>query len=325
MAESERNALIEPDLEHEVETSASDDNDSAFDSDDARSEIASLTSEITDYVYKNGRRYSALTDAKYRLPNDERECDRNDLVHHIYGMLLGGRLVFSPVGDKPSRILDVGCGTGIWANDVGDLYPSAEVIGTDISPIQPPWVPPNVQFIVENAEEEWQFKTPFDLIHFQNLNGSISNWPRLIKQIYENLKPGGYIEAKETDAWATSDDDTIPASSNLMRWQERCFAASRTLGLSPTAPEQLKQWITDAGFVDVQERQFKLPFNEWPKNPELKQVGRYQLVQYLDALEPYALGLLVEVLGWSREEVEVFLVGLRRDLKDRRIHGYNVL
>ncbi|KAL1622953.1 hypothetical protein SLS56_008561 [Neofusicoccum ribis] len=270
MVESERNALIEPDLEHEVETSAGDDSDSAFDSDDAyvpstavfstenlaytdirRSEIASLTSEITDYVYKNGRRYSALTDAKYRLPNDE--------------------------------------------------------------------------FIVENAEEEWQFKTPFDLIHFQNLNGSISNWPRLIKQIYENLKPGGYIEAKETDAWATSDDDTIPASSNLMRWQERCFAASRMLGLSPTAPEQLKQWITDAGFVDIQERQFKLPFNEWPKKPELKQVGRYQLVQYLDALEPYALGLLVEVLGWSREEVEVFLVGLRRDLKDRRIHGYNVL
>lgn len=27
-------------------------------------------------------------------------------------------------------------------------------------------------------------------------------------------------------------------------------------------------------------------------------------------------------LGWTREEVEVFLVGVRRDLRDMRIHAY---
>lgn len=33
----------------------------------------------------------------------------------------------------------------ICGSDFGDQYPNATVIGTDLSPIQPTWVPPNVQ------------------------------------------------------------------------------------------------------------------------------------------------------------------------------------
>ena len=52
---------------------------------------------------------------------------------------MNGKLFFAPIGDKPGRILDIGTGTGIWAIDVGDEYPDAEIIGTDISPTQPSW------------------------------------------------------------------------------------------------------------------------------------------------------------------------------------------
>jgi len=39
-------------------------------------------------------------------------------------------------------------------------------------------------------------------------------------------------------------------------------------------------------------------------------------------LEGLSLGLFTRVLGWTKEEVEVFLVGVRRDMKDTRIHTY---
>ena len=56
---------------------------------------------------------------------------------------------------QATTILDIGTGTGIWAIDMADLYPSAVVTGTDLSPTQPSWVPPNVRFEVDDFKDEW--------------------------------------------------------------------------------------------------------------------------------------------------------------------------
>jgi 2-polyprenyl-3-methyl-5-hydroxy-6-metoxy-1,4-benzoquinol methylase len=76
-----------------------------------------------------------------RLKQYQVEQERLDLHHLIYLMLLRGLHYLAPI-DKPNRILDVGTGTGIWAQEMAELFPDAEVIGTDLSPIQPSWTPP---------------------------------------------------------------------------------------------------------------------------------------------------------------------------------------
>lgn len=45
---------------------------------------------------------------------------RLDIVHHTYLLLLDNKLHLAPIGPNPTRILDVGTGTGIWAIDAGE-------------------------------------------------------------------------------------------------------------------------------------------------------------------------------------------------------------
>jgi hypothetical protein len=68
---------------------------------------------------------------------------------------------------------------------VGDEYPEAEIQGIDLSPIQPQWVPPNVQFMVDDAEAEWLFPAEsLDYIHIRHMTSSIRDWPTLLSRAY---------------------------------------------------------------------------------------------------------------------------------------------
>lgn len=69
---------------------------------------------------------------------------------------------------------------------MGDEYPEAAVTGIDLSPIWPDWVPPNVKFVVDDAEAEW-FHEPdsFDFIRLGNMAPSIQEWPKLFESAYK--------------------------------------------------------------------------------------------------------------------------------------------
>ena len=80
--------------------------------------------------------------------------------------------------------------------------------------------------------------------------------------------------------------------------------------------------MADAGFVDIQTRMFMWPTNTWPKDPFMKKLGQWNMVNLLDGLEGFCLALLTRGLGWRKEEVDVFVAKVGRDLRDRKIHAY---
>lgn len=67
----------------------------------------------------------------------------------------------------------------------------------------------------------------------------------------------------------------------------------------------------------------QVPLNPWPKNRRLKEIGRYQQANMLEGMEAYTLALFSRVLGWSRQEILGFLVGVREEIMDRSIHIYS--
>ncbi|KAF9699404.1 hypothetical protein EKO04_002129 [Ascochyta lentis] len=271
--------------------------DSTYDDSDAWSYATSLSSSVEKYKWENGRRYHSYREGAYNFPNDEKEQDRLDMNHHLCLLLLDNELHFTELPqDRSIRILDIGTGTGIWAMEMGDKFPNAQVIGNELSPIQPRWVPPNVQFEIDDAESPWPPREPFDFIHIRYMLGSIQNWPRLLRQSYENLTPGGWIELQDFNTLAYSEDGSAADDNKIL------------------------EFCQDAGFVNVRHEVRKVPIDTWARDKKLKQIGALYRLNLEELLEAALLGLLVRVENWKPEEVNVFIAQIRTALKDKSVH-----
>ena len=80
-----------------------------------------------------------------------------------------------------------------------------------------------------------------------------------------------------------------------------------------------------AGFVDIKEYFFKIPVSPWPKDRQLKEVGKYQQLNYLEGYGGIGIALLSRELGWTVDEFEVLLAATRNELRDRSIHCWQPL
>jgi SAM-dependent methyltransferase len=250
-----------------------------------------LTSSITKYRWENGRRYHAYKEGEYVMPNDEYEQDRLNLQHQIYRLCLDGWLYRSPI-KNPKKVLDIGTGTGIWAIDFADEYPGAAVIGTDLSPIQPSYVPPNLSFYVDDFEQPWEFgdRASFDFIHWRSLCGSTSEWSKLYGQAMANLKPGGWLEVQEYHTWVYGDDETYERAPYTQHWLKLMNDASVEFGKKYDVADMHRGWMEEAGFVDVREEVYKVGL---PVERDVV-IHRLALVQqdYLSFFPHYILPIL---------------------------------
>lgn len=83
------------------------------------------------------------------------------------------------------------------------------------------------------------------------LGGSIANWPALLRQAYTHLVPGGWIELQDFDAWASTDDDSLPESSAYWEFQTSLEEAATRFGRRMNVGPGHAAALREAGFVGV--------------------------------------------------------------------------
>ncbi|GJC81164.1 putative methyltransferase tdiE [Colletotrichum liriopes] len=80
--------------------------------------------------------------------------------------------------------------------------------------------------------------------------------------------------------------------------------------------------MTEVGFKDVVLTKNKWPMNSWPKDPHYKTLGTWSLENYLQGIEGWTMAAFTKGLGWTKEQVQVFLIDVRNEMKDKTIHAY---
>ncbi|OAL69374.1 hypothetical protein A7D00_6493 [Trichophyton violaceum] len=246
----------------------------------------SLSEHAYQVVEENGRQYC---DNTYFMPNDEREQTRLNIFHQMYLIILEGRLTKCALPQSIKRVLDVGSGPGDWALAMGDEFPNAEIIATDISvfDIQSVGIcPPNVSFQIDDAQGEWTFNEPFDFIHVRGLGGGISDWALFYQQAYQHLAPGGFIQV--ADSALLTGDITLPnapPNSYLSIYLGALGSAAEMAG-HPRSFNHLRSAAFEAaGFTDIRIYDTNIPVGTWPADPQEKTLGKMTLIVLFESLE----------------------------------------
>ncbi|KFY48756.1 hypothetical protein V495_01056 [Pseudogymnoascus sp. VKM F-4514 (FW-929)] len=283
-------------------------------------DTTSVSSSVYAHTYERGRRYQSFKNGRYPIPNDDVEQNREDMKHAMLMELTDGKLFYAPVGEYPQKILDIGTGTGIWAIEVGDAYPSAHIQGIDLAPIQPLWVPPNVEFIVDDCEKDW-LTDDIDLAHFRFMAMILRNMPVVLGHAYKSLRPGGWIELQELHGHPYCDDGTMGSDDPFKRLYDLAGQAYQKFGMSTSLPAQLEPLLLDAGFQNVHCKVMKVPIGTWAKDKTMRLIGLYQKTAVGDFISTLG-GRPFAALGMSEEEAQVTLAFARKALNDPSVHRY---
>lgn len=151
------------------------------------------------------------------------------------------------------------------AHIVADRYPSAQVIGIDLSPIQPSWAPINVRFMIDDVEDDWVESDVYNLIHMRHSCPYLSNIEGFLQKCYDHLVPGGWCEFSDFGGRALCDDGTMPDDYPVNEAMALWHTIMAQTGGNTLIVNEHENNFKSAGFTGVRCRIIKTPIGAWPK------------------------------------------------------------
>lgn len=240
---------------------------------------------------------------------------------------MNNRTLHSPIPPTTTRkLLDVGCGTGIISDLLGNTFSSAKVFGIDLSPV-PAHLrqhPSNVKFVQGNVLDGADSlnvltgggEEMFDLIFSRYLVFGFNKWHEFLDVCFSAIAPGGYIESQEFEiAW---NDDAGVRVSEEWEWWRRLRGEMTKRGMDPDAGVKMKAWMEEAGFAHVQHHEYKWAFKgEFETDEKLKDMALWTVSEGgHPPMFAQALNRLVTASDGDGEQTKQEVSRLQQEIRD---------
>ncbi|KAE8138749.1 hypothetical protein BDV38DRAFT_291811 [Aspergillus pseudotamarii] len=197
----------------------------------------------------------------YVLTRDFLDNNRINLQHYLWIELFGYHIHPTiPTTSPTLRIADIGTGTGVWLTDQARRLPSTVFLeGLDVSfDATPPQelLPPNVNLREYNilGETPPDLQGLYDIVHIRNFSFVLKNdqVEQVIRNLYQLLKPGGYIQWGEPDVSSfriekSDPENKIGALTELIQ-----IGQGQDGRLRPTWVPKLPRYFQEIGMEGVE-------------------------------------------------------------------------
>lgn len=161
-------------------------------------------------------------------------------------------------------------------------------------------------------------KSPHAYLHHEHGRPqSLTAWS------YRHLKPGGYVEFQGFNHTPRCDDGSLTPETPyaLREFFEFLEEGMARFGLDLNSIELVPEALGKLGFTDINTQSHKAPFGAWPHDKTLQACGAFAQTSFVDGLRGLAARPFgPKGLGWSNEQLEAFLAGVRKDCLDPSFH-----
>ncbi|KAF7374735.1 S-adenosyl-L-methionine-dependent methyltransferase [Mycena sanguinolenta] len=217
----------------------------------------------------------------YEQPMDDRgvylgfpatsDTERLDTVHTTIARYFGNELGPAPLnGLRPSKVLELGCGTGTWAIQAAKQFPGAQVVAVDQFPLPDRNLPPNMTFHQADLQKlEFEDGT-FDIVHARLVMVHVADGPGTLLRTSRLVKPGGLLLIEDLDAISVTKAGGPATRRFVHKYQE----IQDGRGVDIELARKIEAIITSfPDFSDIQVKKISIPFAANTSDEALNQLG----------------------------------------------------
>lgn len=244
--------------------------------------------------------------------------------HHALVALAKDGPIQAPLS-SPNLILDIGCGPGIVTRYLSSHFPAAEhVYGIDLclTPAEPEdSTLANLAFIrgdfrkIAGVDPRLPYGSA-DYVYSRLLICGMTEWPGYVRQALKMLKPGGWAEMGDYVERVYYTDMRLVAHEDW-EWLRSIRTGGAKQGLDLDAGLNIPRYMEDAGFVDVQTWEHRIPFwrSAAVERPETKAITEHSIGDPW-GLYWHMLPKLLSGMDYTEGDIQRLRTDMRKDLAE---------